>query len=217
MSSLSGSTIIDPLSNRLTVGQIGTDGNINTRLLTISGPNSKSIVGGTIRNGINSTSIIFVLSPPALDSSPVTDNEITNTQFYIEITNAANITDISINSIRGAKVLIKPTSSIFVINNKFTIPNTINVSNLSIKSFMIIANYTYGNNIVSSIITANTDTLLKEEEDDDEEINETMVNLIKSVLPNKSFKHKKLEHFEASVPDPYFTLYWLVPPLVGVC
>jgi hypothetical protein len=119
MSSLSGSTIIDPLSNRLTVGQIGTDGNINTRLLTISGPSSKSIVGGSISNGNNSTSISVVLSPP--DPSPVTNNEITNTQFYIEITNAANITDISINSIRGAKVLIKPISSTITVSISFNV------------------------------------------------------------------------------------------------
>lgn len=150
MTSLSGSSIIDPSTNRLTVGQIGTDGNINTRLLTINSTTPKVINGGTISTGNNNTTFTVLLSAPDTDTSPVTATEWSNTQFLIQIENAASLTDFSINSERGTKVLIKPASAIINVNINFkvsaastgtgNIPISFTIRIIPVRSFLNLGN-----------------------------------------------------------------------------
>lgn len=107
MSSLSGSTIIDTTTNKLTVGRIGTDGVINSRVCTLSIPNAVaySFPNSSKSNGIAPTLNVQV-SQPATDNTPVTTDELLNTKFYITITNIVNASSFIINGIQTTSLLI---------------------------------------------------------------------------------------------------------------
>lgn len=125
MSSLSGSSITDT-TNRLTVGQIGTDGNINTRVLNLGFTNSGTIQGGSLLNISNLStytvqSISVVLTPDGgTDADAVISSEWSNTQFFIEIVNSnGGAKNFTINGQNGNKVLIKPSAATTNINITF--------------------------------------------------------------------------------------------------
>lgn len=128
---------------------------------------------------------------------------------------------------------------LFVIMNKFKLPDDINLFNFNVKSFKIIANYKYGNNRISSIINLDNDsvnikypivlhnindkvTLIKEEKYNNIDENEEEYN---NIDENDNKEHFT-EHLEAagsgsepagSEPDPFFTLYWLIPVSLIIC
>jgi len=137
---------------------------------------------------------------------------------------------------------------LFVIMNKFKLPNDINLFNFNVKSFKIIANYKYGNNRISSIINLDNDsinikypivlhnindkvnkvTLIKEEKYNNIDEKEEEYNNIDEIeeeeynnIDENDNKEHFTEHLEAagsgSEPDPFFTLYWLIPVSLIIC
>lgn len=130
---------------------------------------------------------------------------------------------------------------IFIITNKYRLPDNLNLLNLKVDSFKIIANYVYGNNKISSIIRLNNDDnyikysinvytndtdiqIIEEDkyvnqEDEYENQEEEYENNI------ENFIGKKVEHLtdnssttkSSDHSNPYFTLYWLVPLSVIIC
>jgi hypothetical protein len=125
MSSLSGSTITDSTTTRLTVGRIGTDGNINSRVCTIGVPPSSRIInGGSLNPTLPTYSVQtfnVVIAPPSGDNVGINDAEITNTQFYIEIKDSnGGAKDFTINGTSSTKLLIKPSLPTTPINITFT-------------------------------------------------------------------------------------------------
>jgi len=126
MSSLSGSSITDPISKRLTVGRIGTDGNINTRVLDMGFVGNTNTIQGV---SLNPASTTYTVSPPPQvslfppsggDNTPVGPNEWLNTQFNVEIVESnGGATDFTINGVSESKVLIKPTAVTTFINITF--------------------------------------------------------------------------------------------------
>jgi hypothetical protein len=141
MSSLSGSSITE--SNRLTVGRIGTDGNINTRVCTI-GASVSRINGGSLNpNPTTPYTAQFnvVIASPSGDNVVINNAEITNTQFYIEIKDSNNggATNFTINGTVSNKVLIKPTAAITPINITFKKGNLASVDGGSISVNFTIA------------------------------------------------------------------------------
>jgi hypothetical protein len=140
MSSLSGSTITDS-TTRLTVGRIGTDGNINTRVCTI-GASVSRINGGSLNPNSTTYTAQFnvVISPPALDTIVINTSEIGNTQFYIEIKDSnGGAKDFKINGTSSTKLLIKPSLSTTPINITFTKGNLASVDGGSISVNFTIA------------------------------------------------------------------------------
>jgi len=89
LSTLSGSTVIDPVTGKPTVGPIGSDGSIgsrNTRLTT----NSPFINAGTLQTGkqVQSTSFLVNILPPVGDTTtPLSTSEIESSKFYVRIVN----------------------------------------------------------------------------------------------------------------------------------
>ena len=98
---------------------------------------------------------------------------------------------------------------IFVITNKYKLPNNLNFLNLKINSFKIIANYVYGNNKISSIIKLNNDdnyikySINVHTDDTDIQIVE-------------NFSGKKIEHLTENSHSSS-TLYWLFPLSFIIC
>jgi hypothetical protein len=88
---------------------------------------------------------------------------------------------------------------LFVISNKYDLPNNFNLFNFNVKSFKIVANYVYGNNKLSSIVRLkDNDTLIKyplilhtnsEHEDEkykeDEEDKEDKEDEVNDIINNK--------------------------------
>jgi hypothetical protein len=123
MSSLSGSSVTDPTTLKLSVGRIGTDGNINTRVCTIGVPPSSRIINGGSLNPNSTTypaQFNVVISPPALDTIVINNSEIGNTQFYVEIKDSnGGANSFTINGISSTKLLIKPSAATTPINITF--------------------------------------------------------------------------------------------------
>jgi hypothetical protein len=114
LSTLSGSTIIDPITGKPTVGPIGSDGTIGARNTRIAGPTITTINDGTLIAGRRSysTSLIVTITPPLGDINPATTAEIANSKFYIEIMNPSSIIDnITISGISTNKLLYTPSST----------------------------------------------------------------------------------------------------------
>lgn len=133
-------------------------------------------------------------------------------------------------------------TSIYIINDNFNIPIDTNYEDFNIESFKIIANYIYGNNRISSIVTLtdsnirfydyndtpkkidlNLSVLSKLNVDispDDENKKEEIINFIKTVIPEKFKRGNVTENFDNDTNnnvDPFFTLYWLVPLSIVIC
>ena len=89
LSTLSGSTIIDPTTGKPTVGPIGSDGTIGARNTTIAGPTNTTINNGTLIVGkpTQSTSFVVNISPPIGDTIPLSTAEIESSKFYVRIVN----------------------------------------------------------------------------------------------------------------------------------
>jgi hypothetical protein len=143
MSSLSGSSITDSITNRLTVGRIGTDGNINTRVCSIGVPPSSIIInGGSLNPNLTTYTVQtfnVVISPPSGDGGGITSAEITNTQFYVEIKDSNNgAKDFIINGVSSSKVLIKPSLAITPINITFKKGNITSLSGSISVNFLIV-------------------------------------------------------------------------------
>jgi hypothetical protein len=114
MSTLSGSTVIDPVTGKPTVGPLGSDGTVGARVTTINGPTPTTINGGNLIAGrpIYSTSLIVTITPPLGDTNPVTTTEIANSKFYIEILNPISIIgNLTIGGISTNKLLYTPSST----------------------------------------------------------------------------------------------------------
>jgi hypothetical protein len=111
MSTLSGSSILDTTTNKLTVGRIGTDGNINTRVCTIQSSISK-LEGGSLNPASTTYTVSpfnVVIAPPSGDTVAVNGTEIANTQFYVRIVNIGGAGNFTINGTSGTIILINPT------------------------------------------------------------------------------------------------------------
>ena len=88
LSTLSGSTIIDPTTGKPTVGPIGSDGTIGARNTTSAGPTNTTINDGTLTTRPSySTSFVVNISPPIGDTIPLSTTEIANSKFYVRIVN----------------------------------------------------------------------------------------------------------------------------------
>lgn len=88
LSTLSGSTIIDPTTGKPTVGPIGSDGTIGARNTTIAGPTNTTINDGTLTTRPSySTSFVVNISPPIGDTIPLSTAEIESSKFYVRIVN----------------------------------------------------------------------------------------------------------------------------------
>jgi hypothetical protein len=162
MSSLSGSSITDPISNRLTVGRIGTDGNINTRVLDMGFVGSTNTIQG---GSLNASLTTFTVPPPQVslfppsggDNIAVGPNEWLNTQFNVEIVESnGGATDFTINGTVSNKVLIKPTAVTTFINITFKKGSTSSLSGSISISFKIkITPIRSFVNLTNSLITYN--------------------------------------------------------------
>ena len=88
LSTLSGSTIIDPETGFPTVGPIGSDGSIGARNTIIAGPTNTTINDGTLTTRPSySTSFVVNISPPIGDTAPLSTAEIESSKFYVRIVN----------------------------------------------------------------------------------------------------------------------------------
>lgn len=87
LSTLSGSTVIDPVTGFPTVGPISSSGIIGGRSVRINGPTVTTINAGQLPRTNNTYSVPFNVSllAPSNDSIPLQPNEISNTQYYIKI------------------------------------------------------------------------------------------------------------------------------------
>jgi hypothetical protein len=132
---------------------------------------------------------------------------------------------------------ILSSSCLFVVANKYTLPN-INIFNVNINSFKIIANYIYGNNKISSIISHKNNNIsitypiilhTEETEETEETKNINIRELLKTFViskPNNTIETFS-EHLDKpssdksstheTAPDPFFTLYWLIPVSIVLC
>jgi len=127
MSSLSGSTVIDPVTGKPTVGTLGTDGTINGRNLSVNIAGSKNVtIPNIITNIQSNTQINITLNPPTGDSVAVTPLEIRNSQFALRITNVLNA---SICTFRVNNRTIQPNQDTII--NPSTSTNTLNISLIS--------------------------------------------------------------------------------------
>jgi len=132
-------------------------------------------------------------------------------------------------------------TSIYIINDNFNLPIDINYEDINIESFRIIANYIYGNNRISSIVTLTDSNIRFDDQNtskkieldlsilsklnlnispDDENKKEEIINFIKTVIPDKFKRGKVTENFDNEDnknADPFFTLYWLVPLSIVIC
>lgn len=123
MSSLSGSSVTDPTTLKLSVGRIGTDGNINTRVCTIGASVSRigPLALANITTPYTVQSFNVVIAPPATDTATaVNSNEWLNTQFYVEIKDSnGGANSFTINGTSSTKLLIKPSAATTPINITF--------------------------------------------------------------------------------------------------
>jgi hypothetical protein len=128
LSTLSGSTIIDPETGFPTVGPIGSDGTVgsrNTRLTT----NSPFINAGTLQTGrpTQTTSFVVNILPPVGDTAPLSTTEISNSKFYVRIVNPSPSSLIGNFKISGVStslntdVLYSPISTSQAVNIEYTI------------------------------------------------------------------------------------------------
>ena len=122
---------------------------------------------------------------------------------------------------------------LFVIMNKYKLPDNINLFNFNVKSFKIIANYKYGNNRISSIINLDNDSVnikypiilhnINNKVNKVILIEEEEYNNINEEEESKDNMEHFTEHLEAAgsgsgtEPDPFFTLYWLIPVSLIIC
>ena len=143
MSSLSGSSVTDPTTLKLSVGRIGTDGNINTRVCTIGVPPSSRIInGGSLNPTLPTYSVQtfnVVIAPPSGDNVGINGAEITNTQFYVEIKNSdGGANSFTINGTSSTKLLIKPSAATTPINITFKKGSVVSLSGSIPVNFTIV-------------------------------------------------------------------------------
>jgi hypothetical protein len=129
LSTLSGSTDIDPVTGKPTVGPIGSDGTIGARNTVIAGPTNTTINGGTIDTSKSNQTVSFSVSiaPPIGDSVPLTTTEISNSKFNVKITNPSPnslIGNFKINNVLtsvNTDFLITPTTASQLVNVTYQI------------------------------------------------------------------------------------------------
>ena len=124
LATLSGSTIIDPVTGKPTVGPIGSDGNISSRVTTINGPTPTTINSGTLNTGrqVQTFSFSVTISPPVGDTNPVTASEIENSKFYVEILNPPSlIGQFKISGVSTTKILYSPSIASTRIDVEYTV------------------------------------------------------------------------------------------------
>jgi hypothetical protein len=140
-------------SQNNSVGFIGTDGEINTRLcfLNLTSANPNLVLGNNVTSG-NLTLNVILTSP---DGTPVTSTEINNVQFYLNIIpqnvrvgvnggtqrNNVNIQPVLINITSTTTVIqLSYTSDLPVSINNTTIPVSISVTIEPYRSFVNLDN-----------------------------------------------------------------------------
>jgi len=122
-STLSGSTVIDPATGKLTVGTIGINGTIGARNTVIAGPANTNIDGGVLDVGRDPQATSFPVSiTPDGDTVSLIATEISNSKFYVKITNPSpndligsfkiNKTLVSVDE----DLLITPTTTFQLVN-----------------------------------------------------------------------------------------------------
>jgi hypothetical protein len=158
LSTLSGSTIIDPTTGFLTVGPIGSNGTIGARNTTIAGPTITTINDGQLAIGRPSYSTSFVvnISPPVTNAAtPLSATEIANSKFYVRIANPSPNNLIGDFKISGVPIsvntdfLYSPTTSSPRINIEYkllTSPSTTQ----TIKFDIIITSFNTGNSVINN-------------------------------------------------------------------
>lgn len=131
MSTLSGSTVIDPTTGNLTVGPLGSNGTVGARVTTINGPTNTTINGGTLIPTAKDylASFIVTITPPLNDNNPVTNNELSNSQFYVEIVNPSSIIgNFKISGVSTTKILYTPKAASTTVAIVYTLSSSPNAS-----------------------------------------------------------------------------------------
>jgi hypothetical protein len=162
LSTLSGSTVIDPITGLPTVGSIGAGGTVGGRNTVISGPANTTINGGTLDTTKPTQTLLFnvTISPPvgSTNTTPLTSAEISSSKFYVKITNPSPsnlIGNFRINNELipiNTNFLITPTSVSQVINIGYGVLG-IPPASQTIKFNIVITSFNSANNVTTPTIT----------------------------------------------------------------
>jgi hypothetical protein len=131
---LSGSTIIDLNTQKPTVGFIGTDGNINSRILNIGFTQSAPLTINTIST-VNPTTVLLniSLSLPENETDAVKTTEINNSSVKLSILSQSNFfTNVKINGKDESDIIIMTSSTI-------NVPVTLQRSNVALQTGTVTA------------------------------------------------------------------------------